>query len=81
MQITNNMSTVWCNAEYGGALPWLTRVKILLGAAKGLEFLHKQEKPVIYRDFKPSNILLSSVIRMLRCLFCISIYLLSCQIT
>lgn len=54
------MSTVWCNAEYGGALPWLTRVKILLGAAKGLEFLHKQEKPVIYRDFKPSNILLSS---------------------
>ncbi|XP_010471281.1 PREDICTED: putative receptor-like protein kinase At1g72540 [Camelina sativa] len=46
--------------KYGGALPWLTRVKILLGAAKGLEFLHKQEKPVIYRDFKPSNILLSS---------------------
>ncbi|KAG7589884.1 Protein kinase-like domain superfamily [Arabidopsis suecica] len=46
--------------KYGGALPWLTRVKILLGAAKGLEFLHKQEKPVIYRDFKPSNILLGS---------------------
>ena len=49
------------NAEYGGALPWLTRVKILLGAAKGLDFLHKGKKPVIYRDFKPSNILLSSV--------------------
>ncbi|KAF3524357.1 hypothetical protein F2Q69_00051471 [Brassica cretica] len=48
------------NAEYGGALPWLTRVKILLGAAKGLDFLHKGKKPVIYRDFKPSNILLSS---------------------
>ncbi|KAL0701574.1 hypothetical protein Bca4012_057696 [Brassica carinata] len=46
--------------EYGGALPWLTRVKILLGAAKGLDFLHKGKKPVIYRDFKPSNILLSS---------------------
>ncbi|KFK41680.1 hypothetical protein AALP_AA2G158900 [Arabis alpina] len=45
--------------KFGGALPWLTRVKILLGAAKGLEFLHKEEKPVIYRDFKPSNILLS----------------------
>ncbi|KAG5380885.1 hypothetical protein IGI04_028727 [Brassica rapa subsp. trilocularis] len=45
---------------YGGALPWLTRVKILLGAAKGLDFLHKGKKPVIYRDFKPSNILLSS---------------------
>ncbi|KAH0938400.1 hypothetical protein HID58_005861 [Brassica napus] len=51
---------VWYDAEYGGALPWLTRVKILIGAAKGLEFLHKEEKPVIYRDFKPSNILLSS---------------------
>ncbi|KAF8111266.1 hypothetical protein N665_0076s0250 [Sinapis alba] len=46
--------------KYGGALPWLTRVKILLGAAKGLDFLHKGKKPVIYRDFKPSNILLSS---------------------
>ncbi|KAH0919368.1 hypothetical protein HID58_027028 [Brassica napus] len=46
--------------KYGGALPWLTRVNILLGAAKGLDFLHKEEKPVIYRDFKPSNILLSS---------------------
>ncbi|KAL0683275.1 hypothetical protein Bca4012_050123 [Brassica carinata] len=45
---------------YGGVLPWLTRVKILIGAAKGLEFLHKEEKPVIYRDFKPSNILLSA---------------------
>ncbi|CAN8235273.1 unnamed protein product [Cochlearia groenlandica] len=46
--------------KYGGALPWLTRVKIMLGAARGLEFLHKEVKPVIYRDFKPSNILLSS---------------------
>lgn len=77
MQITNNMSSVWCNAEYGGALPWLTRVKILLGAAKGLEFLHKEEKPVIYRDFKPSNILLSSVIKILLFLSCIYIYLVS----
>ena len=56
---------VWYDAEYGGALPWLTRVKILIGAAKGLEFLHKEEKPVIYRDFKPSNILLSAVIQKL----------------
>ncbi|KAG2253035.1 hypothetical protein Bca52824_083171 [Brassica carinata] len=27
---------------------------------QSLDFLHKEEKPVIYRDFKPSNILLSS---------------------
>ncbi|OMO57829.1 hypothetical protein COLO4_35082 [Corchorus olitorius] len=39
-------------------LPWYTRMKIAFGAAKGLAFLHEAEKPVIYRDFKTSNILL-----------------------
>ncbi|XP_051131130.1 probable serine/threonine-protein kinase PBL16 [Andrographis paniculata] len=39
-------------------LPWSTRMKIAYGAAKGLAFLHGAEKPVIYRDFKTSNILL-----------------------
>jgi serine/threonine protein kinase len=40
-------------------LPWSIRMKIALGAAKGLSFLHEEAlKPVIYRDFKTSNILL-----------------------
>ncbi|CAL9055884.1 probable serine/threonine-protein kinase PBL16 [Musa acuminata AAA Group] len=39
-------------------LPWSIRMKIALGAAKGLAFLHEAEKPVIFRDFKTSNILL-----------------------
>ncbi|KAK4740773.1 hypothetical protein SAY87_024361 [Trapa incisa] len=39
-------------------LSWSIRMKIALGAAKGLAFLHEAEKPVIYRDFKTSNILL-----------------------
>ncbi|KAM7254604.1 hypothetical protein ACFE04_003984 [Oxalis oulophora] len=43
---------------YTETLPWLTRIRIALGAAKGLAFLHEEEKPVIYRDFKPSNVLL-----------------------
>ncbi|GAB4832831.1 Serine/threonine-protein kinase pbl35 [Ancistrocladus abbreviatus] len=41
-------------------LSWSSRVKIALGAAKGLGFLHGNPEPVIYRDFKTSNILLDS---------------------
>ena len=36
-------------------------MKVALGAAKGLAFLHSDEAKVIYRDFKTSNILLDSV--------------------
>ncbi|XP_027928360.1 probable serine/threonine-protein kinase PBL8 [Vigna unguiculata] len=41
-------------------LSWATRMMIAFGAAKGLAFLHNAERPVIYRDFKTSNILLDS---------------------
>ncbi|KAG6505357.1 hypothetical protein ZIOFF_037713 [Zingiber officinale] len=41
-------------------LPWSSRMKIALGAAKGLAFLHGGSDPVIYRDFKTSNILLDT---------------------
>ncbi|KAJ8480601.1 hypothetical protein OPV22_024328 [Ensete ventricosum] len=39
-------------------LRWLTRMKIALDVANGLAFLHGAERPLIYRDFKTSNILL-----------------------
>ncbi|KAF9614513.1 hypothetical protein IFM89_018952 [Coptis chinensis] len=40
-------------------LPWNTRLRIILGAAQGLAYLHEElEVQVIYRDFKSSNVLL-----------------------
>ena len=40
-------------------LDWSTRIKIAIGVARGLEYLHnKANPPVIHRDLTPSNILL-----------------------
>ncbi|KAM7483842.1 hypothetical protein LguiB_008425 [Lonicera macranthoides] len=40
-------------------LDWCARMKIALGAARGLAYLHEDSSPrVIHRDFKASNILL-----------------------
>ncbi|KAL6984657.1 hypothetical protein U1Q18_018035 [Sarracenia purpurea var. burkii] len=40
-------------------LDWSARLKIALGAARGLAYLHEDSSPrVIHRDFKSSNILL-----------------------
>ncbi|KAL3338310.1 hypothetical protein AABB24_030451 [Solanum stoloniferum] len=40
-------------------LGWLSRMKIALGAANGLEYLHETvNPPIIYRDLKGTNILL-----------------------
>ncbi|KAH1240180.1 Receptor-like serine/threonine-protein kinase ALE2 [Glycine max] len=40
-------------------LDWNSRMKIALGAARGLAYLHEDSNPcVIHRDFKASNILL-----------------------
>ncbi|XP_058187698.1 receptor-like protein kinase FERONIA isoform X2 [Rhododendron vialii] len=40
------------------SLPWDIRLKILIGAARGLAFLHALDDPVICREFSASNILL-----------------------
>lgn len=47
--------------KYTDPLSWEARVKIALGSARGLAYLHEDSQPrVIHRDFKGSNILLEN---------------------
>lgn len=42
-----------------GSLDWDVRLKIALGSARGLAYLHEDSNPrVIHRDFNASNVLL-----------------------
>ncbi|KAG0628563.1 hypothetical protein M758_1G035600 [Ceratodon purpureus] len=45
----------------GGTLDWSTRLRIALGTAQGLEYLHHDcDPPITHRDIKSNNILLDS---------------------
>ncbi|OIW06036.1 hypothetical protein TanjilG_11723 [Lupinus angustifolius] len=45
--------------EFKTKVSWNTRIRIALGAARALEYLHEQcQPPVVHRNFKSANILL-----------------------
>ncbi|CAH8354681.1 unnamed protein product [Eruca vesicaria subsp. sativa] len=45
-------------AQPGHVMSWNQRIKIAVGAARGLEYLHEKANPhVVHRDIKSSNVL------------------------
>nr|WIL59856.1 nodulation protein [Melilotus officinalis] len=51
---------LFIRGSYFQPLSWSLRLKVALGAAKGLAFLHCAETKAKYRNFKTSNVLLDS---------------------
>ncbi|KAK0605875.1 hypothetical protein LWI29_031691 [Acer saccharum] len=55
-----NQATNMFTGDVFKPLSWDIRLRIAIGATRGLVFLHSLEKPIIYRDFKSSAILLDA---------------------
>ena len=45
------------NAKYAEQLDWRVRLSMALDAAKGMNYLHTSDPPVIHRDLKSPNLL------------------------
>ena len=59
--IDKMMINLACTNANLPTLDWGTRLRIALDAARGLEYLHEfMYPPIIHRDFKSSNVLLTA---------------------
>ncbi|EXB54204.1 Proline-rich receptor-like protein kinase PERK2 [Morus notabilis] len=57
--VPNNTLEFHLHGKHEDAMEWATRLKIAIGSAKGLAYLHEDCNPkIIHRDIKASNILL-----------------------
>lgn len=53
-----NLQDALLKTKRAELLEWRRRYDVVLDIAKGLEYLHSLDPPVIHGDIKPSNILL-----------------------
>ncbi|TKY71648.1 STRUBBELIG-RECEPTOR FAMILY 3 [Spatholobus suberectus] len=48
------------NDDHRIKLPWTARIRVALGAAKALEYLHENfQPPIVHRNFRSANVLLN----------------------
>ncbi|XP_028779089.1 inactive protein kinase SELMODRAFT_444075-like isoform X2 [Neltuma alba] len=59
--ICNGSLELYLHGKNRGALDWSSRLKIAIGAARGLRYLHEDCRVgcIVHRDFRPRNILLT----------------------